>query len=182
MANFKTRMGYHGGNIARQKRMLEESVTNQESESNGGGADESEADVQTGQPDPHRSRPVVVRRRSGAPLPDIPKGERVMDRQSQHLPEADNSAAASGPGVLIEPLNLEQGRRAGCGPVEAVPVEPPVILAMTMREAVLLRYFMDLATRPELTALAYRLSCKLSIAMVDLHRPPNTNQHEPTNS
>lgn len=53
---------------------------------------------------------------------------------------------------------------------------------MTMREAVLLRYFMDLATRPELTALAYRLSCKLSIAMVDLHRPPNTNQHEPTNS
>lgn len=57
-----------------------------------------------------------------------------------------------------------------------------MILAMTMREAVLLRYFMDLATHPELTAIAYRLSCKLSIAMVDLHRPPNTNQHEPTNS
>jgi hypothetical protein len=49
-----------------------------------------------------------------------------------------------------------------------------------MREAVLLRYFMDLATHPELTALAYRLSCKLSIAMVDLHRPPNTNHQQLT--
>ena len=79
------------------------------------------------------------------------KGRAVMDRQSQHLPEADNSAAASSSGILIEPLNLEQGRRVGCGPVEAVPVEvPPVILPMTRREAVLLLYLMDLTTDVEL--------------------------------
>lgn len=103
-----------------------------------------------------------------------------MDRQSQHLPEADNSAAASSSGILIEPLNLEQGRRVGCGPVEAVPVEPPVILPLTRREAVLLLYLMDLTTDVELVHVRYKLHCKLSTAA--LTTPPNINQHEPTNS
>ena len=105
-----------------------------------------------------------------------------MDRQPQHLPETDNGEAMLAGSIHVEQLNHDQSRCIGCGPVEAVPVNtvPPVILAMSMREAVLLRYFMDLATHPELTALAYRLSCKLSIAMVDLHRPPNTNHQQLT--
>ena len=64
--------------------------------------------------------------------------------------------------------------------MEEIPAQPPVILAMTLREAVLLRYLMDLATDHELVALRYRLHCKMSTAA--LNSPPSINQHEPTNS